>query len=154
MLNPALNSRRERKLPGGVTDFAQHGNVLRAQSGNLLPIRIILVPQSGRSRLTQPAEDQRSQLGCVVDALDHPDVRGQRRLAFTVASTSSARRFDNEVRTNTVVICEKWASIEALQAHTRSSPALNNFRAKVKDIKLESSYLLLTPATGSRDQAT
>ncbi len=55
-------------------------------------------------------------------------------------------RFDNEVRPNTLVLCEKWASIDALQTHTRSSPALGEFRKKVKDIKLESSYVLLTPA--------
>jgi quinol monooxygenase YgiN len=55
-------------------------------------------------------------------------------------------RFDNEVRPDTVVLCEKWESIEALQQHTRSSPALTEFRQAVKDIKLDSRYRLLTPA--------
>jgi quinol monooxygenase YgiN len=56
-------------------------------------------------------------------------------------------RFDNKVRPDTVVFCEKWTSIEALQYHTKNSPALAEFRERVKDIKLESSYWLLTPAT-------
>jgi quinol monooxygenase YgiN len=47
-----------------------------------------------------------------------------------------------------VVLCEKWASIEALQRHTRGSAALDEFRKQVKDIKLASSYVLLTPAIG------
>jgi quinol monooxygenase YgiN len=56
-------------------------------------------------------------------------------------------RFDNQVRPDTVVFCEKWTSIEALQYHTRNSPALAEFRDKVRNIKLASSYVLLTPAT-------
>ena len=58
-------------------------------------------------------------------------------------------RFDNEVRPDTVVLCEKWTSIETLQRHTRESASLNEFRQKVKDIKLKSYYRLLTPATGA-----
>jgi len=45
-------------------------------------------------------------------------------------------------------MCEKWASIDALQRHTRGSAALNEFRQQVKDIKLASSYVLLGPAAG------
>jgi quinol monooxygenase YgiN len=55
-------------------------------------------------------------------------------------------RFDNEVRPDTVVLCEKWENIETLQRHTRSSAALVEFRHAVKDIKLESRYRLLASA--------
>src|SRR5262245_2778447 len=67
-------------------------------------------------------------------------------IEYDLYRDSTDARFDNEKRPDTVVICEKWESIEALQAHTRHSPALNGFRQAVKGMKLESSYRLLTPA--------
>src|SRR5262245_15386385 len=76
-----------------------------------------------------------------------PDVRLETGcIEYHVYRDSTDPRFDNEKRPDTVVICEKWESIEALQAHTRHSPALNGFRQAVKGMKLESSYRLLTPA--------
>jgi quinol monooxygenase YgiN len=67
-------------------------------------------------------------------------------IEYDIYVDSTDARFDNKARPDTVILCEKWASIEALQLHTRSSEALNEFRAKVKDIKLDSNYWLLTPA--------
>ena len=67
-------------------------------------------------------------------------------IEYDIYVDSDDRRFDNEVRPDTVVLCEKWESIEALQRHTRSSPALIEFRQAVKDIKLQSRYRLLRPA--------
>jgi quinol monooxygenase YgiN len=67
-------------------------------------------------------------------------------LEYDIYRDSTDSRFDNEVRPDTVVLCEKWESIEALQNHTRGSAALNEFRQVVKDIKLRSSYQLLAPA--------
>ena len=67
-------------------------------------------------------------------------------LEYDIYRDSSDPRFDNEVRPDTVVLCEKWESIVALQLHTRSSAALNEFRQQVKDIKLKSHYWLLTSA--------
>ena len=69
-------------------------------------------------------------------------------IEYDIYHDSNDSRFDNEVRPDTVVLCEKWASIEALQRHTRGSAALAEFRKQVKDIKLASSYVLLTPAIG------
>jgi quinol monooxygenase YgiN len=69
-------------------------------------------------------------------------------LEYDIYRDSTDPRFDNEVRPDTVVLCEKWASVEALQRHTRGSAALAEFRKQVKDIKLTSSYWLLTPAHG------
>ena len=69
-------------------------------------------------------------------------------IEYDIYQDSSDPRFDNEVRPDTVVLCEKWASIDALQRHTRGSAALNEFRQQVKDIKLASSYVLLSPAAG------
>ena len=66
---------------------------------------------------------------------------------YNLYSDSTDPRFDNVVRSDTVVICERWESIEALQAHTRNSAVLEEFRGAVRDIKVESSYLLLSPAT-------
>ncbi len=68
-------------------------------------------------------------------------------LEYDIYVDSSDPRFDNEVRPDTVVLCEKWTSIETLQRHTRESGALNEFRQQVKDIKLKSSYRLLKPAS-------
>ena len=59
---------------------------------------------------------------------------------YDIYVDSDDARFDNEVRPDTVVLCEKWDSIEALQQHTRSSAALVEFRQAVKNIKLESHY--------------
>lgn len=70
-------------------------------------------------------------------------------LEYGIFVDSSDPRFDNEVRADTVVLCEKWESIEALQHHTKNSPALTEFRELVKDIKLGSGYRLLRPAGGS-----
>jgi quinol monooxygenase YgiN len=67
-------------------------------------------------------------------------------LEYDIYLDSDDPRFDNEVRPDTVVLCEKWESIEALQQHTRSSAALVEFRQAVKDIKVDSRYRLLTPA--------
>jgi len=64
---------------------------------------------------------------------------------YNLYRDSTDSRFDNEVRPDTVVICERWASIEALQDHTRHSAALERFRRAVKDVKLESTYILLSP---------
>jgi quinol monooxygenase YgiN len=69
-------------------------------------------------------------------------------IEYGIFVDSTDSRFDNKARPDTVVLCEKWESIEALQRHTRESPALDEFRQRVKDIKLESSYWLLTPALG------
>lgn len=66
-------------------------------------------------------------------------------LDYNIYRDSTDPRFDNEARPDTVVICEKWESIDALQRHTRHSTALDEFRQAVKEIKLESTYLLLTP---------
>jgi len=54
-------------------------------------------------------------------------------------------RFDNEKRPDTVIICEKWASIEHLQKHSREIEPLIGFRKAVKDLKLDSRYVLLKP---------
>ena len=67
-------------------------------------------------------------------------------LEYDIFRDADDPRFDNQRRPDTVVLCEKWASIETLQRHTRESAALNEFRQQVKDIKLESSYVLLAPA--------
>jgi quinol monooxygenase YgiN len=67
-------------------------------------------------------------------------------IEYNILQDSTDPRFDNNVRPDTLVICEKWDSIESLQYHTRSSLVLDEFRKRVKDIKLESSYWLLTPA--------
>jgi quinol monooxygenase YgiN len=76
-----------------------------------------------------------------------PTVRREKGcIEYGIFVDSDDRRFDNEVRPDTVVLCEKWESIEALQEHTRSSTALAEFRQAVKDIKLESHYWLLRPA--------
>lgn len=68
-------------------------------------------------------------------------------LEYDIYRDSSDPRFDNQVRPDTVVLCEKWESIEALQLHTKQSSALVDFRKCIQDLKLESSYLLLTPAS-------
>ena len=68
-------------------------------------------------------------------------------LDYNIYRDSTDARFDNVVRPDTVVICEKWESIEALQAHTRDSKVLNQFRQAVRDLKVGSTYVLLTPAT-------
>jgi quinol monooxygenase YgiN len=68
-------------------------------------------------------------------------------LEYGIYMDSTDSRFDNPVRPDTVVLCEKWSSIETLQHHTRNSPALDEFRQQVKDIKIGSSFVLLTPAT-------
>jgi quinol monooxygenase YgiN len=68
---------------------------------------------------------------------------------YGIYRDSADPRFDNEVRPDTVVICEKWASIEALQEHTRTSGPLAEFRQEVKDLKLTSRYRLLAPAATS-----
>jgi quinol monooxygenase YgiN len=70
-------------------------------------------------------------------------------IEYDVYRDSTDTRFDNEKRPDTVVICEKWESIEALQAHTRHSSVLNQFRRVVKDIKIESRYRLLVPAAAA-----
>lgn len=67
-------------------------------------------------------------------------------IEYGIYSDSTDARFDNEVRDDTVVLCEKWRDIESLQQHTRNSVALNEFRQTVKDIKLSSTYRLLSPA--------
>lgn len=69
-------------------------------------------------------------------------------IEYGIYCDSTDERFDNEVRADTVMLCEKWESIEALQLHTRNSAPLKGFREKVKDIKLKSRYRLLTPASG------
>jgi quinol monooxygenase YgiN len=70
-------------------------------------------------------------------------------IEYNIYRDSTDSRFDNEVRPDTVVLCEKWDSIESLQRHTRSSPALNEFRDVVKEIKVASRYRLLVPAISS-----
>jgi len=75
-------------------------------------------------------------------------------LEYGIYVDSKDPRFDNPIRPDTVVLCEKWASIEALQHHTRNSPALNEFRRQVKDIKITSSYTLLVPAGAERCSST
>jgi len=83
------------------------------------------------SAFTAMAPGVRSEDGCI---------------EYGLFQDSTDPRFDNTVRPDTVMICEKWKSIEALQHHTRTSPALAEFKSKVSDIKLESSYVLLVPA--------
>jgi quinol monooxygenase YgiN len=76
-----------------------------------------------------------------------PRVRREKGcIEYEIYVDSNDPRFDNEVRPDTVMLCEKWESIEALQQHTRSSLGLVEFRQAVKDIKLDSRYRLLTPA--------
>jgi quinol monooxygenase YgiN len=70
-------------------------------------------------------------------------------IEYGIYRDSIDRRFDNEVRPDTVILCEKWESVETLQRHTRSSPALMKFREAVKEIKLKSRYQLLVPAMSS-----
>lgn len=67
-------------------------------------------------------------------------------IEYDIYQDSNDPRFDNKVRPDTVVLCEKWSSIDALQKHTRGSAALDEFRKQVRDIKQESSYVLLTLA--------
>lgn len=79
-----------------------------------------------------------------------PRVRQEKGcLEYDIFCDSTDPRFDNKARPDTVVLCEKWESVAALQEHTRNSPALNEFRQQVKDIKQESFYWLLTPAVNS-----
>jgi quinol monooxygenase YgiN len=68
-------------------------------------------------------------------------------LEYDLYRDSTDPRFDNEVRPDTVVICEKWENIDALLRHNRNSAPLAEFRKRVKDIKLQSQYRLLTPVT-------
>jgi quinol monooxygenase YgiN len=76
-----------------------------------------------------------------------PQVRSEAGcLEYDIYLDSTDSRFDNQVRPDTVVLCEKWESIEALQRHTRGSAVLDEFRRKVKDIKIASHYWLLAPA--------
>src|SRR4051794_34707823 len=63
-------------------------------------------------------------------------------LEYDIYQDSTDKRFDNEVRPDTVVLCEKWESIEALQQHTKGSAALNEFRQAIKEMKRASQYLL------------
>jgi quinol monooxygenase YgiN len=92
--------------------------------------------------------------GCVTDYVAAfralaPQVRLENGcIEYEIYVDSTDSRFDNEVRPDTVVLCEKWESIEALQRHTRGSAALDEFRRRIKDVKLESRYRLLTPAIG------
>jgi len=79
-----------------------------------------------------------------------PRVRSEEGcIEYDIYRDSTDPRFDNEVRPDTVVLCEKWTNIEALQRHTRDSAALNEFRQQVKDIKINSRYRLLRPAMDS-----
>lgn len=90
--------------------------------------------------------------GCVADYLAAfralaPRVRLEEGcIEYDIYCDSTDSRFDNEVRPDTVVLCEKWENIEALQRHTRASTALDEFRRQVKDIKIASHYWLLSPA--------
>lgn len=67
-------------------------------------------------------------------------------LEYDIYRDSTDARFDNDERPDTLVLCEKWESIEALQMHTRQSAVLDRFRQAVKDVKVASSYILLAPA--------
>jgi quinol monooxygenase YgiN len=90
--------------------------------------------------------------GCVADyvgafAAIAADVRLESGcIDYNIYRDSTDPRFDNQARPDTVIICEKWESIDALQAHTRQSAVLDTFRQAVKDMRVESSYMLLTPA--------
>jgi quinol monooxygenase YgiN len=75
--------------------------------------------------------------------------REQGCIEYDIYRDSTDKRFDNEVRPDVLMLCEKWESIEALQQHTRSSAALNKFREQVREIKVSSHYWLLTPAIRS-----
>jgi len=66
-------------------------------------------------------------------------------IEYELYRDSDDPRFDNKVRPDTVIICEKWESIELLQAHSRNSQPLIEFRQAVKDVKLNSTYVLLSP---------
>jgi len=50
-----------------------------------------------------------------------PGAFGSRVYEYDIYHDSNDSRFDNEVRPDTVVLCEKWASIEALQRHTAAA---------------------------------
>jgi quinol monooxygenase YgiN len=67
-------------------------------------------------------------------------------LEYDIYRDSTDPRFDNDKRPDTLFLCEKWESIEALQLHTRQSAVLEGFRQAIKDMKVASSYILLTPA--------
>ena len=48
-------------------------------------------------------------------------------------------------RPDTVIVVEKWASLEALQAHSKT-PHMDDYRAKVKDLVTGVSLQVLEPA--------
>jgi len=66
-------------------------------------------------------------------------------IEYEMYRDSDDPRFDNKVRPDTVIICEKWESIELLQSHSRNSQPLMEFRQAIKEIKLSSTYILLSP---------
>jgi quinol monooxygenase YgiN len=56
--------------------------------------------------------------------------------------------FDNERRPDTVIIVEKWDSVAALQAHSKAEP-VQELREQIRDLRLASSYELVTLPAGS-----
>ncbi len=62
--------------------------------------------------------------------------------AIDLASGSAAQP---PLRTDTVVVIEKWASLEALRAHTKA-PHMDEYRIRVKDLAKGVSLQVLEPA--------
>ena len=65
-------------------------------------------------------------------------------IEYEIYVDSTDTRFDNQRRDNVAVIVEKWESIESLQAHGQTR-VMDDFRQRVKSLKLVSEYQLLTP---------
>jgi len=67
-------------------------------------------------------------------------------IEYNIYIDSGDDRFDNQKRSDTVFLCEKWESVDALQAHSKNSEPLAAFRETVRPIKISSTYELITPA--------
>lgn len=73
------------------------------------------------------------------------EVRRQKGcIEYDIYVDSTDARFDNQRRDDVAVIVEKWETIENLQEHGRSE-VMDDFRQRVKELKLISEYELLTP---------
>jgi quinol monooxygenase YgiN len=69
-------------------------------------------------------------------------------IEYEIYIDSEDPAFDNERRTDTVVIVEKWDSISALLAHSKAE-AVQELRKQIRDMRLMSSYELVTMPAGS-----
>jgi quinol monooxygenase YgiN len=63
-------------------------------------------------------------------------------IEYDIYVDSTDHRFDNPRREDTVVLSEKWASIEDLQDHSKSV-VMSEFRARIKALRANSTYELL-----------